>query len=156
MSDLSNTVAKGFSASFQEFAQRVHTLAEPLSEEQFWRKPFPYGNSFGHLVLHLAGNLNYYIGAQIAGTGYVRDREREFTDSQPPTKTEALQRFDEAIAMVVRTLAEQTEAAWSQGYEAVGTAMCPNRFSILLRCSAHLFHHIGQMIYLTKEFAKES
>lgn len=156
MSDLSNTVAKSFSASFQEFAQRVHTLAEPLSEEQFWRKPFPYGNSFGHLVLHLAGNLNYYIGAQIAGTGYVRDREREFTDSQPPTKTEALQRFDEAIAMVVRTLAEQTEAAWSQGYEAVGTAMCPNRFSILLRCSAHLFHHIGQMIYLTKEFAKES
>lgn len=156
MSDLSNTIANGFSASFQEFAKRVHTLAEPLSEEQFWRKPYSYGNSFGHLVLHLTGNLNYYIGAQIAGTGYVRDRDREFTDSLPPAKAEALQRFDEAIAMVVRTLAEQTAETWSQEYEAIGAAMCPTRFSILLRCSAHLFHHIGQMIYLTKEFAKES
>ena len=156
MSDLSTTIANGFSASFQEFAQRVHTLAEPLSEAQFWRKPYPYGNSFGHLVLHLTGNLNYYIGAQIAGTGYVRDREREFTDSQPPAKAEALRLFDEAIAMVVRTLAEQTEASWSQEYEAAGAAMCPNRFSIVSRCSAHLFHHIGQMIYLTKEFARVS
>ncbi|MBI1766373.1 MAG: DinB family protein [Acidobacteria bacterium] len=156
MSDLSNTVATGFSASFQEFAKRVHTLAEPLSEEQFWRKPYPYGNSFGHLVLHLTGNLSYYIGAQIAGTGYVRDRDREFTDSQPLSKAEALRRFDETIDMVVRTLAAQTAASWSQAYEAVGAAMCPNRFSIVARCSAHLFHHIGQMIYLTKEFAKES
>lgn len=156
MSDLSNTIANSFSASFQEFAQRVHTLAEPLSEDQFWRKPYPYGNSVGHLTLHLTGNLNYYIGAQIAGTGYVRDRDREFTDSQPPTKAEALRRFDEAIAMVVRMLAEQPAESWAQEYKAVGADMCPNRFSIVSRCSAHLFHHIGQMIYLTKEFAKES
>lgn len=156
MNDLSTTLATGFSASFEEFAKRVHTLAEPLNEEQFWRKPYPYGNSFGHLVLHLTGNLNYYIGARIAGTGYVRDREREFTDSQPPSKTEALRRFDEAIAMVVRTLAQQTAESWSQEYKAVGADMCPNRFSIVSRCSAHLFHHIGQMIYLTKEFAKTS
>jgi hypothetical protein len=156
MNHLSNTVANSFNASFREFAQRIHTLAEPLSEDQFWRKPYPYGNSFGHLVLHLTGNLNYYIGAQIAATGYVRDREREFTDSQPPSKAEALRRFDEAIAMVVHTLAEQTAESWSQEYKAVGADMCPNRFSIVLRCSAHLFHHIGQMIYLTKEFAKQS
>jgi hypothetical protein len=37
--------------------------------------------SAGHLPLHLTGNLNYYIGAQIAATGYVRDRDREFTES---------------------------------------------------------------------------
>ena len=57
---------------------RIRELAAPLSNEQFWQKPYPYGNSFGHLVLHLTGNLNYYIGAQIANTGYVRDRPREF------------------------------------------------------------------------------
>ena len=56
-------------------------------------KPFPFGNSFGHLVLHLTGNLNYYIGTQIAGTGYVRDRDREFTETQHLPKEEVLQRF---------------------------------------------------------------
>jgi len=64
---------------------RVRELAAPLTEKQFWTKPYPYGNSFGHLVLHLTGNLNYYIGAQIANTGYVRDRAREFTEPNPPS-----------------------------------------------------------------------
>jgi len=45
------------------FAQVV----DPLSNEQFWPKPYPYGNSIGHLVLHLTGNLNYYIGARVGG-----------------------------------------------------------------------------------------
>ena len=78
-----------------------HELAAPLENEKFWQKPYPYGNSFGHLVLHLTGNLNYYIGAQIAQTGYIRDRPREFNDPNPPSKDEALKRFDAAVAMVV-------------------------------------------------------
>lgn len=154
MNDLSNTIANGLSQSYQDFVRRVHTLAEPLSEEQFWRKPYAYGNSFGHLVLHLTGNLNYYIGAQIAQTGYVRDREREFTERNPPPKQEALRRLDEAVAMVVQTLAAQTDETWAQEYQAVGAESSKDRFSILLRCAAHFHHHLGQMIYLAKEHAK--
>ena len=86
----------------------------PLTEAQFWQKPFPYGNSFGHLVLHLTGNLNYYIGAQIAETGYVRDRPREFNDPNPPSKEEALKRFDEAVAMVRKTIGAQSPDDWSK------------------------------------------
>ena len=56
-------------------AARIRELAAPLTNAQFWSKPFPFGNSFGHLVLHLTGNLNYYIGAQIAKTGYVQANE---------------------------------------------------------------------------------
>jgi hypothetical protein len=44
-------------------------------ETQFWSKPFPYGN-FSRPWSCTDGNLNYYIGAQIANTGYVRDRVR--------------------------------------------------------------------------------
>lgn len=153
-STLSSTIAEGFVKHFEEFLGKIHQWAEPLTEEQFWTKPYPYGNSFGHLVLHLTGNLNYYIGAQIAGTGYVRDREREFTDAHPPSKAEALQRLDEAVSMVVQTLRAQSAEDWRQDYSAVGDANSGNRFNILLRCVAHLFHHIGQMIYLQREFQK--
>jgi len=156
MSELSQTVAHGFRGAFQDYLQRVQTLAAPLTEDQFWRKPYPYGNSFGHLVLHLTGNLSYYIGAQIAATGYVRDREREFTDSQPPSKEEALNRLADTVAMVVQTVEAQSEADWSAHYEAVGVNDLADRFSITLRCAAHFFHHLGQMLYLAREHARES
>ena len=79
MTDLDRTIKASLAARYTKLAGVVHELATPLSDEQFWVKPFPFGNSFGHLVLHLTGNLNYYIGAQIAGTGYVRDGPLEFT-----------------------------------------------------------------------------
>src|SRR5436309_14757976 len=116
MPDLKDTMAAGFEARYKKLAGRVRELAEPLSDEQFWTKPFPFGNSFGHLVLHLTGNLNYYIGAQIAQTGYVRDRPREFTDPNPPFKDEALKRFDDTVAMVLETIRRQSPDDWSAGY----------------------------------------
>jgi hypothetical protein len=149
-SDLPATIASDFAAAITDFAARVHTWSASLSDDQFWRKPHGYGNSFGHLTLHLTGNLNYYIGAQIAGTGYVRDRPREFADATPPSKADALRQFDDAVALTLRTIAAQSAGDWSRPYDAVGAAMCPDRFGIVLRCTAHLFHHVGQMIYLAK------
>jgi uncharacterized damage-inducible protein DinB len=131
-------------------ARRIHQLAEALSEDQFWKKPFPFGNSFGHLVLHLTGNLSYYIGAQMASTGYVRDRPREFADAAPPSKAEALQRFDDAVSIAARTIRRQTGEDWSAEYAAVGTN-ATNRLEILLVCDSHMQHHIGQMIYLVEQ-----
>jgi uncharacterized damage-inducible protein DinB len=128
-------------------AARVRELAAPLSDEEFWGRPFPFGNSFGHLVLHLTGNLSYYIGTQIAGTGYVRDRPREFAEDQPPSKAEALRRLDEAVAMVVETVGRQTPEDWGAAYSAVRSEH-DTRLGIFLHCSAHMEHHIGQMIYL--------
>jgi hypothetical protein len=155
MNKLSETIASGLIHAYRDFARRVRALAERLSEEQFWTKPYPYGNSFGHLTLHLTGNLNYYIGAQLVGTGYVRDREREFTEQAPPSKEEALRRFDEAVEMVLATLERQTAESWSEGYSAAGASdVAKDRFSIFLSCAAHLHHHVGQMIYLEKEFSK--
>ena len=89
MHNLPTTLATALADRYAVNASRVRELAAPLTDAQFWRKPFPYGNSFGHLVLHLTGNLNYYIGTQIARTGYVRDRPREFNDPNPPSKEEA-------------------------------------------------------------------
>ncbi len=100
VAELNETVGAGLAAYYEYVASHLHKWVDPLSNEQFWRKPYPYGNSVGHLVLHLTGNLNYYIGARVAETGYVRDRDREFTDPQPPPKEEALRAFDRTIAMV--------------------------------------------------------
>jgi hypothetical protein len=152
---LHTTLSAALTDRYTKNAARVRELAAPLTPAQFWQKPFPYGNSFGHLVLHLTGNLNYYIGAQIARTGYVRDRPREFNDPNPPSKEEALNRFDEAVSMVQRTIRGQSPDEWSADYSGLGTDAA-NRLEMILQCAAHMQHHIGQMIYLGYEFNRQA
>jgi len=147
MDSLKETVASGLATRFRELASALHDLAAPLSDEQFWAKPFGFGNSFGHLVLHVTGNLNYYIGAQMANTEYVRDRPLEFTDATRPAKAEVLEKFDAAFAMALNTIRSQSAEDWAQSYTAVG-ADADNRFGMVLACATHLHHHIGQMMYL--------
>jgi uncharacterized damage-inducible protein DinB len=154
MTDVSSILSSVLADRYTSNASRVHELAAPLSNEQFWQKPFPFGNSFGHLVLHLTGNLNYYIGAQIAQTGYVRDRPREFNDPNPPSKDEALKRFVDAVAMVLKTVQSQSSDEWSAAYTGTG-ANAANRLDMVLQCAAHMQHHIGQMIYLNYEWKRK-
>lgn len=148
---LSRVVGQALAAEFDRVRSRVHALVEPLSTEQLWRRPFPYGNSVGHLLLHLTGNLGYYIGAQIAGSGYVRDRPREFSDTSHRSKEEVLEAFDRAVEMVLATLAAQDEADWGASYSGVGAERITNRVGMFLSCAAHADHHAGQMIYLCKQ-----
>ena len=100
-------LAAGFAADYERCRERVHELADGLTDIQFWTKPFPFGNSFGHLVLHLTGNLSYYIGARVAANGYVRTRDVEFTDSRRLPKGEVMRAFDAAVDMVIETIGAQ-------------------------------------------------
>ena len=74
---------------------------DPLTDEQIWTRPYPYGNTIGHLLLHLTGNLSYYIAGEIGGSGYVRNRPLEFTDTSRAPKAVLLKMFDGTIEMVV-------------------------------------------------------
>jgi uncharacterized damage-inducible protein DinB len=150
---LSPLIAASLSLHAERVRQRVHSLIGPLSHEQLWKRPYGYGNTAGHLVLHLTGNLNYYIGARIAGTGYVRDRPREFADTSQRAKDDVLRAFDEAVDRLLATLAAQGDADWHAPIEAVGAEDVKDRLSMFVRCVAHLDHHSGQMIYICKELA---
>ena len=153
MDNLNATVGASFAGRYTTLAGIARELVAPLSEEQFWAKPFRFGNSFGNLVLHLTGNLNYYIGSQIAGTGYVRDRPREFAESSRPAKTEVMSKFDDAVKMVVRTIESQSTEDWSAAYSGMGSD-AKTRFEVVLICATHLHHHIGQMMYLSFELQR--
>ena len=153
MPDPTPTIAAALTKAFRDYRDRVHRLAAGVPDAQFWARAYPYGNSMGHLTLHLTGNLEFYVGRHMAGTGYVRDREREFHDPAPPSKAEALRRLDEAVNLVIATVERQTAADWSAPFAATGADDIHDRFSMLLRAATHFHHHVGQMIYLAKEHA---
>jgi hypothetical protein len=151
MNELYSIVQSALVKEYRERASELHRWVDPLSQEQFWTNPFAYGNSVGHLVLHLTGNLRYYIGTQIAGTGYVRNRELEFTDTAKHPKAEVVSRFDRTIDMVVATLEAQSATDWTLPYSGDGEPEAKDRFTIFLRCATHLYDHVGQIDYLSHQ-----
>ncbi|HET9306387.1 MAG TPA: DinB family protein [Candidatus Sulfotelmatobacter sp.] len=154
MPELDATLVSVLADRYSSNFAHVCELAGRLTEKQFWAKPFPYGNSFGHLVLHLTGNLRYYIGAQIAETGYIRDRAREFAEPNPPSKEEALKRLSDAVEMVIKSIRSQSSGDWAKAYSGVGIN-CSNRLDTVVQCAAHMQHHIGQMTYLAYEWKRQ-
>lgn len=154
MSELAHTISTAFASEYRMRAAELHKWVDPLSEHQFWQNPYSYGNSVGHLVLHLTGNLSYYIGARIAGTVYVRNRDLEFTESRRPSKVDVLGKFDDAIAMVIATIERQSEADWILPYSAEREPEAKNRFTLFLRCAVHFYHHVGQINYLCRGVGK--
>ncbi|HLK54428.1 MAG TPA: hypothetical protein VKU42_13300, partial [Candidatus Angelobacter sp.] len=101
------------------------------------------------------GNLNYYLGAEMGGTGYVRNRPLEFEATSRVAKVELLKRFDDAIAVVAAVLQKQSESDWGSAYSAKGLEEIGDRFSMILQCAAHLYHHTGQIMYLCKELERQ-
>jgi hypothetical protein len=156
MDDLPSTISSDFAGYYKYIAAQVHKWVDPLTQDQFWHNPFAYGNSAGHLILHLTGNLNYYIGAQLAETGYTRHRDREFTEAEKPEKAKVMSGFDQTMAMAVATIQKQKPDDWTVPYSAEREPEAAERFMIFLRCAGHAYHHVGQLILLSKELRREA
>ena len=151
---LCETVGEDLAAYYLMVRDQTHRWVDSLSSQQIWKNSFGHGNSIGHLLLHMTGNLNYYIGARVAETGYVRDRDREFTEKHGKSKDDVLAAFDNAIDMVVATIRKQAPEDWLREYSAEREPQANERFGIFLRCAGHAYHHVGQIIYLARELAK--
>jgi len=108
MPELAQSVTSTLASYYDEVRDSIHGWVAPISTEQLWTNPYPYGNSIGHLLLHVTGNLNHYIGARIVGTRYVRNRPLEFTDTSRRPKEQVLNDFDRAIDMVATTIRRQS------------------------------------------------
>ena len=146
--EMAQVVPAELARYFRHLAERVEKHLRALPKDRVYFKPFVYGNSLGHLVLHLTGNLNHYIGAEIAGTGYVRDRPREFTEPDPPPPEEALAKFRDAVEMVAKTIAAQSPQDWGRPID--NNQPIQTRFGMFLVCLAHLNNHVGQMAWIVQ------
>ncbi len=156
MPELAPVVAETLASYYEEVRDSIHELVAPLSTDHLWTRPYPYGNSIGHLLLHLTGNLNNYIGARIANTGYVRNRPLEFSDTLKRAKEQVLADFDAAISMVAATIRKQSSEDWVAPYSDPTEPRTTTRFGAFMRMAAHAYHHTGQIIYLSKELTKSA
>lgn len=112
-----------------------------------WRMAGEIPNSGGTLALHLAGNLQHFVGAILGRSGYRRDREREFAarDLGRAALLDELSAAREAIDSALGAMTEtDLDAEWAGGGplpEGSSNAL------MLLHLSGHLSYHLGQLNY---------
>ena len=145
--DLVTVVRSGLIVELEELRDAVRKLIEPLSDAQLWQKPVDPGNSIGHLILHLTGNLNHFVGGMLGKTGYVRDREREFTEGNPPTRAELLAGLDEAVATFRRVVEGLSATDLLAPHPEARLGLV---FKALQHLLAHFALHRGQMSYIVR------
>ena len=106
-------------------------------------------NAAGTLALHLEGNLREYIGRQIGGIAYVRDRPLEFS-ARGVAQAELVERLERVQELVPGVIAELDAARLDAAYPELhnGVAMSTRQF--LLHLFGHLSYHLGQIDYLRR------
>jgi len=128
--------------------RELSTLRDELlayaDEREIWARPPGVPNSAGNLALHLTGNLRWFIGAQLGATGYVRDRDAEFSRRDVP-RAELIAQIVAATDEVTRTLATLDDAALDATYplEVGGIRLRTGRW--LLHLEGHFAYHLGQV-----------
>lgn len=111
-----------------------------------WQLPEGLTNSAGTLVLHLAGNIQHFLGARLADTGFVRDRPAEFSARGVPRA--ALLRQIEAARSAVRATAEKlTREALESDFPEVVGGMRVAAGEFLIHLVSHFGYHLGQVDY---------
>ncbi|SFE88922.1 DinB family protein [Thermoflexibacter ruber] len=116
------------------------------SEEKLWQVSGSINNSAGNLCLHLTGNLRHFIGAILGKTGFVRNREAEFSSENIP-QSQLIKDIESTIVVVKEVLPQLTEEQLAQEYpiQVFGYPMPTSYF--LIHLAMHLDYHLGQINY---------
>jgi len=146
---MTNPVPGGLLADAAELIERyrdsVRSDLDAIPESRFWERPVPGMVSPANLALHLTGNLRHFIGHELAGTDYRRERDREFESEPRVGKDRVLAMWDEAcvetrtalLALDPRTLGDPAPVETFPGGGPVHT--------FLVRLLGHLTYHAGQI-----------
>lgn len=132
------------------FKRDLNTLIVQIesyqNESSIWIIDKDISNSAGNLCLHLVGNLSHFVGAILGNSGYVRNRELEFSLKDIP-RAELIKQIEATLETVEKSLDQLTEKDLEKVYplEALGYPMTTEYF--LIHLFGHLSYHLGQINY---------
>ena len=132
-----------FTRDLNKLRKEIESYRE---ERNLWKVEGIIPNSAGNLCLHLIGNLNTYIGKELGQTGYVRNREREFSEKDVP-RAALLQQINETIRVVDQSLGKVNESALQDEYPVLVFEEKTSTEFLLIHLTTHLTYHLGQINY---------
>jgi RimJ/RimL family protein N-acetyltransferase len=114
-----------------------------------WRTVPGITNSAANLALHVAGNLQHFVGRVLGGTSYVRNRELEFGRTSG-TKDDVIRELQAAATVVRVTLARLGDDRLVSEYPESHNGMRFQTDRFLLHLCTHAAFHLGQAGYVRR------
>lgn len=133
-----------FLPHFRQLMSQLKAELEAFPDDHsIWQTAGGISNSAGTLTCHLCGNLQHFVGKGMGQTGYVRDREQEFSIRDVPKK-KLIGQVEDTTGMLEKVIpgvdldADYPEEYWGQ----------PMKTSdALMKLLWHLAYHLGQVNY---------
>lgn len=146
---ITSEIASEMGASLEYGAKKISHCLNQLDDEQVWWRPSPEMNSIGNLLLHLAGNLRQWIVAGVGDAKDIRERQSEFDESGPISKSELLSRLAAVLEDSITALRTvQPENLLSkkrvQGFDVT-------RLHAAMNSVTHFQGHVQEIICLTRQ-----
>ena len=137
--------------SLLEFYERdLIKLKEEINlykdENSLWIVKGEINNSAGNLCLHLIGNLNYFVGAILGNTGFIRDRESEFTLKNSSRKY-LIDELDNTLKVVLDTLTKMADKDFEKTFPLAKHGKEVTTENMLIHLFGHFNYHLGQINY---------
>lgn len=143
---LNNILADLYERDLRKLIEEINLFRD---EEDLWKTLGDIKNPSGNLVLHLVGGLSHFIGALLANTGYVRDRDLEFSKKGVERK-ELVAQVEKLIPIVTKTLNGLTQQQMEGEFPVMFDGKNNPGTYVLVRLLAHLGYHLGQVNYLRR------
>jgi hypothetical protein len=143
----SPVLVSGVRSIFERDLSALRREIEAYPDDQrVWQLIPGVPNSAGTLALHLAGNLQHYLGARLGGTGYVRNRDAEFSRRNLP-RAVLVSEIEAARTAMRAGLADLSDAKLSTDYPELVAGMRITTGEYLIHLTTHFAFHLGQVDY---------
>jgi hypothetical protein len=133
----------------RDLTRLMQEMAAFPDDATLWRTVPGIANSAGNLTLHLEGNLREFIGRQLGGVAYQRQRPLEFSNFGL-SAADLSARIEAVRELVPPVIAALSTAQCSANYpeNVYGAPMSTGQF--VLSLYGHLSYHLGQIDYLRR------
>ena len=139
---------------FRYYKKLGERAIEQITDEQLFTTLDEEANSIAIVVKHLAGNMRSRWRDFLASDGEKPDRDRDSEFVNPPATREALlQLWEDGWSHVFQALEPLSDADLDRRVTIRGEAH--SVMQAINRQLAHYAYHVGQIVLLSKHFARD-
>ncbi len=140
---LKETLLEFYERDLQKLSEEINAYE---NEQVIWMTKDGINNSAGNLCLHLIGNLKHFIGATLGNTGYIRERDKEFSLKNIP-KSDLISSVHETKSIVLKTLQKLSAEDLEKDFPLEKHNKIVTTENMLIHLLIHLGYHLGQINY---------
>jgi uncharacterized damage-inducible protein DinB len=143
---ITESLSKQFQVSLDQLAEEINLFKD---EGNLWKVKEGITNSGGNLSLHITGGLQHFIGNVLGESGYMRNRDAEFSLKNIP-RQKLLEQIETAKTIVVDTVEQLSKNELQKDFPFPLKGESVSTENFVLHLYGHLNYHLGQINYIRR------